>query len=189
MELESDKHWQRRRSEPGPDLVIFQARFDWMHNPRNGAQMKAVVLESADWVNVVALTTEGKILVVSQYRFGIGNTTLEIPAGLVEANEKPLQAAQRELQEETGYTTQDWTYLGAVEANPAFLTNHCHLWLARDVQKTHLPQLDAGEDVSIGELTWDELQQAIAEGRMRNAFTLLALSQVFDLRGVMAKPR
>ena len=147
--MSSERSWELIRSEPGPDLVLFQTRFDWMKNPRNAGQMKAVILETADWVNVVALTPEKKILVVRQYRFGIGKITTEIPAGLIEANETPEQAAMREMKEETGYTTSNWKYLGWVEANPAFLNNRCHLWLALDVIKTHLPDPDESEDVSV----------------------------------------
>jgi ADP-ribose pyrophosphatase len=189
MAESADKSWEELRSEAGPDLILFQTRFDWYQNPRNGSQMKAVVLETADWVNVVALTPEQMFIVVSQYRFGVKHLTLEIPAGLVEPGETPMQAAARELQEETGYTSVDWQYQGWVEANSAFLNNRCHMWLARDVVKTHSPELDLGEDVSIEEVSWDELQQAIIAGRMRNAFSLLGLAQVFDLRGALAKPR
>ena len=183
MAENSENGWKVLRSEPGPDLIIFQARFDWLQNPRNSAPVKAVVLETADWVNVVALTPENKLVVVSQYRFGVGHTTLEIPAGLIEAGETPQQAAARELHEETGYTTSEWDYRGWVEANPAFLNNRCHMWLAKNVQKTHALQLDAGEDLAIREISLEELRAEIAAGRMRNAFTLLGLGQVFDLRG------
>jgi ADP-ribose pyrophosphatase len=183
MKNEIEAGWELVRSEIGPDLVIFKTRFDWVRNPRNSSQLKAVVLEAPDWVNVIALTPEKKILVVNQFRFGIRKTTIEIPAGLVEAGETPLEAAIRELREETGYTTNEWDYLGWVEANPAFLNNRCHHWLANNVNKNHMLALDESEDLSVSEITIDEMYCVIREGRMRNAFTLLALSRVFDLRG------
>jgi 8-oxo-dGTP pyrophosphatase MutT (NUDIX family) len=189
MENTQGKSWQHLRSEAGPDLIIFRARFDWLQNPRNDSQMRAVVLESADWVNIVALTPEQKIVLVNQYRFGIRQATLEIPAGLVEAGEPPLQAAQRELREETGYTSEEWVELGWVQANPAFMSNRCFLWLAKNVVQSHATQLDVGEDVRIETLPWDDLRQAIQDGRTRNPFTLLSLSQVFDLRGGLVRPR
>ncbi len=185
--MTSDDHlnWDVIRSEPGPALPLFQPRFDYVYNPRTGQQLKAIILETADWANVVALTPQRRLLVVEQYRFGVGQPTLEIPAGLVEPGEAPRQAAERELREETGYTTSRWTSLGWVQANPAFLNNLCHLWLAEDVVRTHPLALDAGEDVQVRELSLDDLPAAIQSGRMRNTFSLLALSQVFDLRGVM----
>jgi ADP-ribose pyrophosphatase len=182
MENDLNLNWELVRSEPGPDLVLFKTRFDWVMNPRNSSQLKAVVLEASDWVNIVALTPEEKILVVSQFRFGIGKTTVEIPAGLVEPGETPLEAAKRELKEETGYTTDEWNFLGWVEANPAFLTNRCYMWLAKNVIKNQLPTLDESEDVSGKEIFIDEMFREIREGRMRNSLTLLALSRVFDMR-------
>ena len=142
---------------------------------------KAVVLESPDWVNIIAVTPEKKILVVKQYRFGVGKTTTEIPAGIIEAGEMPEQAAVRELKEETGYTTASWKYLGWVEANPAFLNNICHQWLALDVVKTTGTDLDEGEEISVAEMSFGEILQEIEQGRMRNSLSVLDLSKVFDI--------
>jgi 8-oxo-dGTP pyrophosphatase MutT (NUDIX family) len=146
--------------------------------------MKAVILECADWVNIVALTPEKKLVTVQQFRFGVGKNTVEIPAGIINAGETPEQAAIRELKEETGYTTKNWKYLGWVETNPAFLNNLCHHWLALDVVKTSAPELDEGEEISVAELALEEVHREIEQGRMRNALTVLALSRVFDLRSM-----
>ena len=176
--------WETLHSERGPDLVLFQARYDWVRNPRNGTSLKAVVLETNDWVNVVALTPEQNIVTVTQYRFGVRRATVEIPAGIINAGETPEQAAVRELQEETGYTAERWKYLGWAEANPAFLNNLCHQWLALDVVKTSPVKLDEGEEISVAELSLAEVRYEIERGRMRNSLTLLALARVFDLRKV-----
>lgn len=182
MQPDTETTWQLTGSEPGPELTLFHARFDHWRNPRNGKTIKAVVLESADWVNVAALTPENKLLLVRQFRFGAGRYSLETPAGLIEPGEAPLHAAQRELQEETGYVSEDWYYLGEVQANPAFLNNVCHMWLARDVVQMHATHLDDGEEITVAEMTWDEARGEIAQGRMRNAVSLLTLARVFDLR-------
>ena len=176
--------WEVLKSEPGEDLILFRARYDWVRNPRTAAKMKAVILEAPDWVNVVALTPQGKVLVVRQHRFGIGHATLEIPAGLVDPGEAQAEAVRRELAEETGYTSPRWTYLGWVEANPAFMNNRCHIWLAQDAVSTLAVELDDGEDIAVGEMSFDEIRGEIEAGRMRNALTLVALGRVFDLRGV-----
>jgi 8-oxo-dGTP pyrophosphatase MutT (NUDIX family) len=144
--------------------------------------MKAVILESPDWVNVVVITPEKKLVVVQQHRFGVGKTTLEIPAGIVNPGETPEQAAMRELREETGYTAARWKYLGWVEPNAAFLNNRCHQWLALDALKTGAPELDEGEEIAAAELSWAEVRSEIQKGRMRNSLSLLSLAQVFDLR-------
>ena len=182
MRSDTETIWQFTGSEPGPELILFHTRYDHWRNPRNGKTIKAVVLESADWVNVVALTPENKLLVVRQFRFGVAQHTVEIPAGLIERGESPQQAARRELLEETGYTSEQWRYLGSVQANPAFLNNVCHLWLAKDVVKTHATHLDDGEEIAAQEMSWDEVRGEIAQGHMRNALSLLGLAHVFDLR-------
>lgn len=179
-----EKSWEVIRSEQGPNLILFQARYDWVRNPRNAKSMKAVILECADWVNIVAVTPEKKVVVVKQFRFGVGKTTIEIPAGIIDRGETPAQAAVRELKEETGYTATKWKYLGWVEANPAFLNNLCHQWLALDAVKTYAPQLDDGEEISVSELTLKEVRGEIEQGHIRNSLSVLALSRVFDLRSL-----
>ena len=176
------KPWILEKTEPGPDLILFHTRYDWVRNPRNAHGVRAVVLESPDWVNVVALTPEKALLIVRQYRFGIQKETVEIPAGLIEPGETPAHAAARELAEETGYTSTQWQSLGWVEANPAFLNNRCHFWLAKDVVKTQATDFDEGEELALEVLTWKEVQIEITSGRMRNTYSLLGLSRVFDSR-------
>ncbi len=183
MDGYTQRPWKFLRSEKGPNLSLFQVRFDWIENPRNAAKLKAVVLEAADWVNVVAITPEEKFVMVEQYRFGAGKTTIEIPAGAVETGEPPEEAAARELREETGYTTTNWTYLGWVEPNPAFMNNRCHQWFAADVRKTHGLTLDAGESISVCELSMEELRREIQNGRFRNSLGLLTLSRVCNVWG------
>ena len=182
MDADTPQAWEVTQSEQGPDLVLFQTRYDWVRNPRNSKLMKAVILETRDWVNIVAVTPEKKVVTVKQFRFGVARTTVEVPAGIIEKGETPEQAAIRELKEETGYTTDHWQYLGWFEANPAFLNNLCHVWVALDVVKTDSLQLDEGEEISISELSMEEVREEIEQGRMRNSLTLLALSRVFDLR-------
>jgi ADP-ribose pyrophosphatase len=182
METNDGKSWEVIKSEQGPNLVLFQARYDWVRNPRNEKSFKAVILEARDWVNIVAVTPEKKIVVVKQFRFGVSKTTVEIPAGIIEIGETPEQAAMRELEEETGYTSTNWQYLGWFEANAAFLNNVCHSLLALDVVKTQSIKLDEGEDISTDELSFDELNKTIEQGKMRNSLSVLALSRVFDLR-------
>lgn len=187
MDADISPSWEVIKSEQGPNLVLFQARYDWVKNPRNAKLMKAVILEAADWVNIVAVTREKKIVVVKQFRFGVAKTTVEIPAGIIENGETPEQAAIRELKEETGYTANKWQYLGWFEANPAFLNNVCHAWLALDVTKTHPLQLDEGEQISMSELSMEEVRREIEQGNMRNSLTILALSRVFDIRDAEQK--
>jgi len=174
--------WERLQTAQGPDLALFQVRFDWMRNPRNAHTVKATVLESRDWTNVVALTPEKKVVVVRQHRFGTGQPTTEIPAGIVEPGESSGEAAARELKEETGYASDDWEYLGYVEPNPAFLNNRCHHWVARSAVQLSPPEPDKGEDLSVSEMSLEEVRREIVEGRFRHSLAFTALMYLFDLR-------
>jgi 8-oxo-dGTP pyrophosphatase MutT (NUDIX family) len=181
MAKDEQKPWDVTRSERGPALPLFQVRFDRVRNPRNGHNMKAVILEADDWVNVVAITPHKKVVVVRQYRFGTRSMTVEIPAGIMEADETPKEAAARELCEETGYAAREWKYLGYVEPNPAFMDNACHNWLAVDASQVQQPNLDVGEDIRVEEMSEEELRREIKAGSLRHSLALVALAQVFEL--------
>jgi ADP-ribose pyrophosphatase len=179
--VRSPLDWTLERQEQGPDLIIFRTRFDWLRNPRNGLMMRCVVLESVDWVNVVPVTRDGRAVMVNQYRFGIGATTLETPGGMIDAGEDSLMAARRELLEETGYGGGHWHYLGAVEPNPAVHDNVCHHWLADGVECLAEPTPGDGEAIGVELCTLEDLQQAVADGRLRHVLALSALSRVYPL--------
>lgn len=173
--------WPRRAHEHGESMLLFRPRWDSMENPRTGQVLKRLVLETPDWVNVVALTSARRLVVVRQYRFGTSQLTLEIPGGVIDRGEEHRAAAERELREETGFTSQRWTYLGAVEPNPAFHTNLCHHWLAEECTRTHELELDHGEDIALGTLTLEEARAAIQAGTIRHALVITALARVLDL--------
>ena len=125
--------------------------------------------------------TVGHFVMVEQFRFGIGACTLETPGGMVDADETPLEAAQRELLEETGYGGGTWQSLGAVEPNPAIHGHLCHHFLATGVERVSAPDPGAGEAIAVRLKTPDEVREAVAEGRLRHVLALSALSRVYDL--------
>ena len=130
---------------------------------------------------MVALTEDGRSVMVEQYRFGVGSCTLETPGGMVDSGETPLQAAQRELKEETGYSGGRWKSLGAVQPNPAIHSHLCHHFLAEGVTKNDSQDLGQGEAIAVHLYTIDQVRSAIVDGSLRHVLAISALSRVFDL--------
>ena len=167
--------------EEGNDLILFRTRYDQMRNPRNQKVLRRLILESVDWVNMVAIDREGRSIMVRQFRFGVGYSTLETPGGMVDPGESSGEAARRELLEETGYGNGNWQYLGAVEPNPAIHNHLCHHWLATDVEPVADMDLGAGEAIVLEHLTESEIVAAVDRGEIKHALALSVLARVYDL--------
>lgn len=174
--------WRRLSSRPGDDLIVGRARYDRLVNPRTEQPMERIVIELPDWVNVVALTDAGELVLVHQYRFGTQAVSCEIPGGVLETGEDHRAAAERELREETGFTAPTWTYLGQCEPNPAFQDNLCHSWLAEGAERTHPPEPDPGEDITVELVPTEEVRRRVASGELRHSLMLVGLARVLDLR-------
>jgi len=137
-------------------------------------------LEMGDWVNIVALTAgdDPSVIFVRQHRFGTEQRSLEIPGGLIDPGEVPLRAAQRELEEETGYTSQQWSALSWTHPNPALQANKLFMFVARDCEKTSEVRLDPLEDCEVELVKYRELPALLARGEIRHALVLLALYEL-----------
>lgn len=171
----SPRRWKKVRSSLEKDHTIFRVRKDVCVSPRTGAEHEFTVLESRDWVVVVALTAAGEVVLIRQYRHGYGAVTLEFPGGLVEDGVKPEQAARDELRQETGYGGGVWTELGRLSAVPALFDNHLHVFLARGVERRGEPELDAGEDIHTELVPKGRLRGLVEAGEIIHAQMLAAL--------------
>lgn len=157
--------WKRLSSEYIIRRPWLTARKDRLQLPDGRIKEEYYVLEYPTWINVVAETADHELVLVRQYRHGIGRTCFEIVAGVVEEGEEPLAAAQRELREETGFGGGQWTELMQVCANPGCMNNVTHCFLARGVERVSGQQLDACEDIEVHvmkkEKVWEMLQQGV----------------------------
>jgi 8-oxo-dGTP pyrophosphatase MutT (NUDIX family) len=125
------------------------------------------VIEAADWVNVVAISEAGCILLVEQYRHAVTRTMLEIPAGHIDPSETPEAAARRELQEETGYGGGTWQQLGALHPAASRFTNQVHSFLALGVTRVAAPVLEESETLHLHEIPWPEFVAGLRNGTLR----------------------
>ena len=156
------------------DYQILRIREDTVADPRTGKTHPRVRIDAPDWVNVIALTPEGEVLLIRQFRAGIWANSLEIPGGMVDPGEAPLAAAARELEEETGFRAGSITPLGWCHPNPALQDNRMHSFLAENCRLVGAPHLDEGEDISVERVERARIDELIREGQIRHALVLTA---------------
>jgi ADP-ribose pyrophosphatase len=143
--------------------------------PPDGREPRSFfVVEAPDWVNVVALTPDRRVVFVRQFRFGIDSITLEIPGGMCDGAEDPREAGRRELLEETGYLSDELVDLGWVHPNPAVQTNRCHTFLARNARKVAEPRPDPDESFEIVTVPIDDVPALVREGAVTHALVVAA---------------
>ena len=165
--------WELVESEQLADYRITRVRRDRRRSPRTGVEHDFIVLQMREWVNVIAVTRQARIVIIEQYRHGTQEVGVEIPGGVVDPGDSELeQAARRELLEETGYEAEEFVCIGKVTANPAIQDNRCHTFVALGAHAVDEARLEAGEDIVVGEVGIDEVGELIASGRMSHALVI-----------------
>lgn len=144
------------------------------------------VLHTPDWAGVIAVTDDGQVVMVEQYRHGLGHTSLELPAGVIDAGETPLLAAQRELREETGYVAQALHALVKVAPEPARSTHHAHFFVATGARPDGPSQPEPSEVIAIKPRSVHALLDDIEQGRMDHAAHIGAIL-LAERRGYFAR--
>jgi 8-oxo-dGTP pyrophosphatase MutT (NUDIX family) len=151
-------------------------------HPGRGPGRDFVVVKAPDWVNVLACTPDGKLVLVRQFRHGINDFSLEVPGGVVEAGEDAVAAGVRELREETGYAGRGARLLATVHPNPAIQNNHCHVVLIEGAVPASATDWDPDEEIEVLVLPVAEVLAAARSGKITHSLTLVALFHLEGLR-------
>ena len=142
----------------------------------NGKEGKREIVNHPGAVAVIAITDEGKLVVVEQYRKALERSIIEIPAGKLEPGEEPATTAVRELEEETGYGCKELTYLQSFATSPGFADEIIHLFVARGLYEIeNRAAMDEDEFVELMEITVEEGEQMVTEQRIFDAKTAFAI--------------
>ncbi|HXS57626.1 MAG TPA: NUDIX hydrolase [Hanamia sp.] len=161
-----DMTWKVLSSEYLSHHQYFTARKDKCEAPDGRIIDEYFVVELPTTVCAVALTEEGEVLMVRQYRHPVKETLLEIPGGFIDKNETPEQATARELKEETGFEFTSFINLGKVAANPGVLDNYTYLFLAQGGKKTADQKLDANEELIVEKISLDKLKELFLHNKI-----------------------
>ncbi|MHC5065778.1 MAG: NUDIX hydrolase [Planctomycetota bacterium] len=167
--------WEELGDRQLAKFKVFTVREATRRSPRNGRETGMFVVDTADWVNIVAITRDDLVILVNQWRQGSRAFSLEIPGGIVDPGEEPMAAAARELREETGYQAGEIRQIGEVNPNPALFSNRCSTFLASDCERVGEIQMDAGEDLEVITMPLDEVERRVQSGEIHNAVVMAGL--------------
>jgi ADP-ribose pyrophosphatase len=176
--------WSDIESQTLVETRVFAVRQVRRESPRDGLAHDFWVIDPPDWVNVVALTADGEVVLVEQWRHGTREVTLEVPGGMVDSGEDLEAAARRELLEETGYAAEHLERLGTVEPNPAIQSNRCTTFLARDCRLVAQTRFDTTEECVLRLVQAQDVGRLVREGVISHAIVLAALSHAW-VRGLL----
>ncbi len=176
-----DMRWETLGSEYLFREPWLTVRREHVRLPSGVENKRYYVLEYPEFCNVIALTKEWKVILERQYRHALGQTCWEIPAGCVEEGETPMQAAQRELLEETGYVGGEWTPLLTVSPNASACTNRSHSFLATGVEFSGSRHLEATEDIRVVLKSEWEVYEMLCRDEFPQAMMAVALWKYFSL--------
>ena len=169
------QRWHKLRSEPLATTRIFDVVRQFYRHPARAQEQDFFVINAPDWVNVVALTPDHRLVLVRQFRYGTNDFSLEIPGGIIDAGEDCIAAGVRELREESGYVGSSARLLGSVHPNPAMQNNRCHLVLVENARREAELDWDPDEQMEITTLPVDEVYAQAYAGGITHAMVLDAL--------------
>ena len=177
--------WRILKSEYLFNDLWFTVRKDRCESPSGKIIDPYYVYEFPPWVTAVAITREGKILFVRQYRHALGEVCIELPGGCVDPSDPSNEKAiARELLEETGYDFDSFEYLGKISANPSTNSNLMHMYLAKGGIKVKEQALDENEELAVESYTIDEVRRMLNENKIVQAMHVTCLFYAFEKLGL-----
>lgn len=171
----------------GPSREIARTRVFTLNehrceSPATGRSGDYVFLDTADWCNVAALTPDGQVVMIEQFRHGLAEVTLELPGGIVDPGESPAAACERELLEETGYAGAPVEMIGVVSANPAMQNNRVHTGLVRHGVLRGSQHLDGSEEIAVRLVKLTDVPDLVSRGVIHHSLVVAAFYHL-ALRG------
>ena len=158
----------------------FTVRVDTIKTA-DGRETTRDIVEHSECVAIIAVDSDGKILLVDQYRLPAGKHLLEVPAGGIDGNEGPENAVRREMQEETGYLPKKVEKLGGFYSAPGFCTEYLHLYLATELEPSRLVAEDT-ESITLKRIEPDQITGLIHSGEICDAKSIAGLLTWLDTR-------
>jgi len=171
--------WEIRSRKTDYENRIFRMNKLDCHLHKKNVENDFYVIDTFNWINVVALTTDGKFILVKQHRLGTDEISIETPGGVIDDGENPEDCAVRELREETGYAGKSVHLLKSLWVNPAIMSNRISFYFIDGCELTASQELDEAEDIEVVTVTIDELTGIIRSGELTHSIALNGLALYF----------
>lgn len=180
--MAAPERWTIRQEAPHADCRVFKIVRQRCTHPRDSREGDFFVIRCPDWVLALPVTPDGDLVMVRQWRFGAQALSSEVPGGVMDAGESPIETAIREAREETGYTGGTVTELGSVSPNPAIQSNRCHFVLLEGVTNNSARALDEHEEIEVECVRPAEALRRVRSGETTHALAELALLRLREAR-------
>ncbi|MDE6418463.1 MAG: NUDIX hydrolase [Duncaniella sp.] len=183
MKSDEQMKWELVKSDYLFNRPWLTVRRDTVRLPNGVIHPEYYVLEYPRWINIIAITKDGRFVMVRQYRHGLGIVSTELCAGVVEDGEDTLEGAKRELLEETGFGGGEWELSMVISANPGSQNNLSYCYIARGVEQISTQHLDTTEDIEVVFMTEEEVYGMLVRDELKQALMCAPLWKYFALKG------